>query len=705
MEVICQEIDNVSIGPTITVFVAQLNVNFGAQGFLNSSFSIKQFQETLEAFHRRQGDLLVFPEYYLPVDWLPEVRRIVGRTNECNKIYIIPLSELHVPQLARIQETGVVSEGIPEDIHGRYMYLNLALILVKQREGDLSIFSQFKTLPAIQETKPHRETRRAKHLYVFKIGQAFSFAVPICFSLIGKEYDDTSNLEPLVPYIKEGRVDCLFVPQWNPKPLHWTFIKAINHISSVSNGSTSIFMANVANGIGRSSIVDLFTKSVLTSEYDIQDLQHPRCKHLIFVSTSERLFRYRYRPARLRKDSLSPEFVREVDVDVFSYDESRGKWLVVRPEIIYEYKPTARYQHVRFSPELLELRRRLSDVGYPLDRICAIAKQSHLASIDNWEGLIEHVLGLTKAALMADTLLKPVDLVWILKLAGEYHELRRCPLGAYYLYDAMNRIANRIPSRPAVLVSDYLLMRICSRFQDRRMQDFALNKAREFQELASDTSEPLGDLGLLLPTVLIESSLIISCFNNTYTDMYRYGSYSGAVQSIEYNATEPGKQRLVDKLLAEARRQIETCGLNETSPQYLHYLDVSCLTSLTFGRAEDADRFVQLMRKLDPRRQGNYGQYLASKHNEGLMLQICDDKEEAERRYLELLQEQREHNGSSNPITVRNLALLLDDEEVARYLLDVTDYGNPQHVHKDISLRKAVRVYQLGKQAVKRMSR
>jgi len=702
MEVICQQIDNVSIGPTITVFMAQLNVSL-VEGFLNSSFNIKQFQETLEAFHRCQGDLLVFPEYYLPVDWLSEVRRTISQSKESNKVYIIPLSQLGLPELGQIRRIGAISEEISEDINSKRMYLNLALILAKHRDGDLSIFSQFKTLPAIKETKPHREIYRARHLYIFKIGQALSFAVPICFSFIGKEYNHTSNLEPLIPYIEGGKVDCVFVPQCNPKPLHGTFVEAINHISNVSNSNTSIFMANFANGIGRSSIVDLFTKRILTSEYDIKELQHPiKHRHLIFVSTSERLFRYRYRPARFRKHSLSPEFVREIDVNVFSYDETRRKWLIVDPEIIHQY--TARYQHVRFSAEVLKLRKRPLDVGYSLDYICAIAKQSHLDSIDNWEGLIKHVLRVTEAALTVDRLLKPVDLVWILKLVGEYHELRRCPLGAYYLYNTMNDIANRESLRPAVLVSDYLLMRICSRFGDNRwMQDFALNKAREFQELASNTPEALGDLGPLLPTVLIESSLVISCFNNTYTDMYRYGSYSGAMESREYNVAESGKQKLVHELLVEARRQIETCSLSETSHQHLHYLDVCFLTSLILDEAKNVDRFLQLMRKFDPRRQGDYGCYLTSKHNESLMLQIYGDKEEAERKYLELLEEQREHSDSSSPITVRNLSLLLDDEEVARYLLDVTDYGIPQRDHEDISLKKATKVYQLGKQALKRM--
>ena len=71
MDVDYQEIENISIGPAITIVMAQLNVEFGGdENFLNSSFSIEQFQETLDAFHRLQGNMLVFPEYYLPPEIL-----------------------------------------------------------------------------------------------------------------------------------------------------------------------------------------------------------------------------------------------------------------------------------------------------------------------------------------------------------------------------------------------------------------------------------------------------------------------------------------------------------------------------------------------------------------------------------------------------------------------------------------------------------
>jgi hypothetical protein len=94
---------------------------------------------------------------------------------------------------------------------------------------------------------------------------------------------------------------------------------------------------------------------------------------------------------------------------------------------------------------------------------------------------------------------------------------------------------------------------------------------------------------------------------------------------------------------------------------------------------------------------------LTSKHNETLLLQIRGEKKQAESQYLELIQEQRDHRGSSNPITVRNLSALLEDKEVARYLMDVADYGNPQRVHKEISRMKAIKLYQFGKGALKRM--
>jgi len=707
MNVDYYEINNISIGPVITVFMAQLNVEFGdGENSINSSFNIEQFQETLDTFHQLQGDILIFPEYYLPPDRLPELVELVQHSNELNRIYLVPLSQLGLPEFEQLQrQYKIISEKIVVD--GAWIKkttLNMVLILVKDSCADLKIFSQFKTLPSIQETKPHPEIYRARYLHIFKIDQVLSFAVPICFSFIGKEYDNIDNLEPLIPYIESGTVDYLFVPQLNPKPLHWTFVKAINHICEVSKGTTGIFLTNVAGGIGRSSIVDLFSEGFLTSEYDCQELEYPGYRHLIFVSPSERLCEYKCILPRQRKGKLSPEFVREVDVDIFSYDTNGKKWVLRAPQIIYPYKSASKYSHIKFSHEVNELRSSLqSDISHSLDYIRTISRQKELGNIDGWEDLAGQVFFLTDVAAKGGISLGPGDLVWLLKLVGEYHELRGCNLAAYYFYDMMNSIAYSISSKLPVLVSDYLLMRVCSRHKDKEAQNFALSKARMFFKLATDPSEDLSCLGPLLPTILIESAMIISWFNETHTDVYLYGSYASAVNSIEYNANEVGKQNLVSQLLTQARRQIEAYGLNMTPRDYLRYLDVSGLTSLVLGKDKEAERFAQSIRTLDPRRLGAYGNYLASKHNETLLLQIQGEKKAAERQYLELIQEHREYLSLPSLIAAQNLSDLLEDKEVARYLLDVSDRGNPQWIHRESSLMKARKLYQFGKWPLKQM--
>jgi hypothetical protein len=169
----------------------------------------------------------------------------------------------------------MTSEEIPQEIN-KNVYLNLAFIFIKDNDRKLHIFTQFKTLTAHLENKPYRETYRSNYLNIFNINNIFSFGVAICFSFIGKEYSNINNLEDILPYAISGKVDYLFVPQWNPKPLDYTFIKGINYVCNNFNENIAIFMINIANHIGNSSIVDLIKqKRISTTEYDLKDLEHP----------------------------------------------------------------------------------------------------------------------------------------------------------------------------------------------------------------------------------------------------------------------------------------------------------------------------------------------------------------------------------------------------------------------------------------------
>ncbi len=696
------DIKDVCIDPTITIFLAQLDVQFReADEFYNSSFDIYKFRSILDAFYSNNGDIIIFPEYYLPIDKLSEVKGIIRESREANKVYIIPLSQVNLSELKQLNEVhGVVLEEIYGEACGKDIYFNLALILIKDQRDSLRIFSQIKTLPSYWETEPHRNTYRAAYLYIFNIGGVVSFSVPICFSFVGKEYSNKSILEPLIPFIEKGKVDCLFVPQWNPKPFHPAFIEAINYICDISDGNTSILLVNVANGFGHSSIVDLFTKKVLTNQYDVRELDDPRYKHLIFVSISERLFKYKYVPNRLRKDKRSPNYVREILIDVFAFDT---EWRTQDRRIVDEYRP--RRKPILFSPEKYELPDRPD--GW-VDYICSLSREKLLSYIDDWEGLIGSVFLLTQFALELESeqMLKPTDLVWIIKLVGEYHHLKECHEAAFYFYDKMYDIAHRIRSNRAKLISKYLLMRVYVQSDNKRKQYSALKIAKQFEEIANDRPEILNELGAFSPIILGESALLISHFSNKYEsmyEMYKYGSYSAALESIHYNREESGKQKVVSRLLVKAGQEIENCGLEETSPCYLHYLDIRGLTDIVFVRPENAWRSIQLINKYEPQRLGFSGQYLATKHNESLLKHIYGKKAEAERMYLELLQEQREYHGSSSSITAENLSNLLDEEELGAYLLRAVDYGRPYRGHKNISRKKAAKVYGFGKQALRDM--
>ena len=691
-----KRVENVSLDPPIVIFLAQLDVRLrDVNDFHNVSFDPGAFRDVLDVFHDQLGDIIVFPEFYLPLESLPDAQGILRETCGPNKVYVVPISHFPISELTTLTETHDISvEGMPKGVSRQNAYVNLALVAVADCRRQLHMFAQIKTHPAELETKPHKPIYRARDLYIFCIGDVLSFSVPICFSLIGKDYSDSASLGALGPFLESGDVDCLFVPEFNPKPFHAAFIEAINHVCRVSRGNTSVVMVHVASGIGNSSIVDFLGKRLLTSEYDVRELENPNYRHLIFVSTSERLYRYEYVPRKAGPDRLTPEFVRAVPVDVFVFDEV---WRPQHPQLVYDYRRGRR--PIAFDREVAELRSRPYDVDY----IAALSREQPY--MENWDELLDHVRFVTQVAAEFDTreIISPNSLVWILRLVGEFHDLKGCAAGAYFFFDKMNLLASTLRDEGAVHVSGYLLMRTCSRMENIRMSSYALERARGFEKLATESPESLGAAGPFVPVILGESALLISHFSNTQGHMYAYGSYRAASLALEYNREEPDKEKLIRSLLIEGRKRIDKSRFEDTSRHHLHYLDICGLTSLLCGRPDEAAAMLDRIDKQEPDRLGYSGQYLATAHNRSLLLHLFGGRDEAEASYLKLLDEQRERQGSPSAITARNLSALLDDDELSTDLLRSVDYGKAPHVHTGRSREKAVRVYQLTGQALSHM--
>jgi hypothetical protein len=696
MTVCKHSIDIVRLKYPITIFLAQLDVELPRDGsFVNQDFEIDNLRGVLHAFRDQFGDIIVFPEFYLPLESFLEARQLIDDVGRPNTVYVVPMSHFPISQLSTLTEAhGVAVETICQDARMRNTYVNLALVAVVDSEGELRMFSQIKTHPASLETRPHREIYRGRELYIFSLGDLLSFSVPICFSLIGRDYGESTGLEPLLPFLEKGLVDCLFVPQYNPKPFHAAFIEAINHVNRVSQGRTAVVMVNAASGIGNSSVVDILGKRLLTSEYDVRELGHPTTKHLIFVSTSERLFSYKYIPSREAPDRAKPDSVREIPVDVFVFDDG---WQVKHPTVQHEYKRGTK--PIAFDRELVEL------AGSPgdLDYLCALSREKPY--IENWDELLEHIICLTDLAARPKVagFLTPTSLVWILRLVGEFHDFKGCPSGAYFFFRRMHALAREMHCEAAAIVSDYLLMRACSRMDNRKMLNFALEKAESFERAATEAPEGLRAAGPFVPVILGESALLISHFSNTYNEMYSYGSYGAASLALEYNRLESDKEHRISALLLEARRQIENRQLGEASRHYLHHLDISGLARLVCGSPEEAHVVLKKIEDLDPDRLGYSSQHLSTRHNLSLLLHLFGAREEAKTSYLGLLEEQRERQGSPSIITARNLSVLLDDDELRAYVVRAVDYGRPSHVHTQQSRGKAIEVYQFGPQALAHM--
>jgi hypothetical protein len=238
---------------------------------------------------------------------------------------------------------------------------------------------------------------------------------------------------------------------------------------------------------------------------------------------------------------------------------------------------------------------------------------------------------------------------------------------------------------------------------NRQMNLQAAKKAEAFEKLATESPESLAAAGAFVPVILGESALLLSHFSDTEGDIYAYGSHRAASLALAYKKREPGKEKLVRSLLTAAREQIEAQHIEERSPHYLHHLDIRGLTSLVADRPDYAAAMFDRIHQLDPDRLGFSGRYLATLHNESLLLQLTDQRRQAEAGYLKLLDEQRERQGFPSPITARNLATLLEDDQLSAHILRSVDYGRAPHSHTQDSRDKAARLYELKSGALRRM--
>ncbi|MBF0549427.1 MAG: hypothetical protein HQK60_02715 [Deltaproteobacteria bacterium] len=582
MEVCHYHIKNISLSLPVKIFIAQVDVGVKRvqdpttmhiqYDFNNSLFDMAKFEKTLEVFHKEHGDVIVFPEYYLPIEYLNEVNQMLLQDETCNTIYIIPLCQISISDYRIIQQNyNCISEKIPQETRGD-VYINIAIMFIKDKDRNLSTYCQLKTHPMSLEVLPFRETYEATCLWLWDIDEVLSFSILICYSLIGKKYDGTSSLSALKHILENEEIDYLFVPECNDSPTHSTFINAIREVGELSNGSTAVFMVNAKISIEGetasagmySSIMDVFPRRIRTTEYDMQelcnniDLHDDRLKHLIFYKCAERLISYESFPPKRKKANLGPEFMKSIDIMLYYYEY---RWIPLKICVTHEYR-----SHESLStpwPHEDDLSKILTDLGSEEYN----RRLWHLWDLVNGENLVRNLMLLTDAMFERRIVCTDDTLLKIYKFLGEFHAQRGCHNAACHFYCKMKELSVRTQKRSAGIVADFLLMQASSQINTKRHQKFSFEKAKELSKLLED-QRCVQEVGVLSASVLVESAIIIGHCDDTFCNMYMYGSYDLAERSRRYNLNEPAKKKRTDNILERAKIILDNHNITIEDPLY-----------------------------------------------------------------------------------------------------------------------------------------
>ncbi len=471
--------------------------------------------------------------------------------------------------------------------------------------------------------------------------------------------------------------------------MDYRFFKAINETCDQSDGSLAIHMANAAKTFeneraGRSSIIDSFPQRISTNEYDIQELQISNYSQLFLVHQSERLLIYRAFPPRKRRNKRSPDFPRDIDVEVFEY---KRKWVPIHIKMRYPY-------HSNETPLRANS---LIDLSIDIDTPDFNYDDKRLVHHFDWERRYDAILQFTNRRLIDGLPISIQQLMGILKVMGEYHDLKGCARASLVFYNALYRIASREKNYTASVISLFLIMQAASRINSKQYQEYALRIAEKLYEECTKV-ENIRKLGRISLSIICDVALVLSHFNNAYNDMYKYGLYKSAAVSLDYNKIRKSKIDKVVRLLSILDSpRLETFN-DMADPRYLHFLDVCGLAGIVNGLPQRSFDVIQSIKARQPQSIGNYGQYLSTKHNEILLLQVHGtdrDRIEAQSLYFELMEEQRLYSKSISSITASNLASLIDEPEFDVYLQGVVGYGIPPHIHKKDSRTKAREIYRV----------
>ncbi len=188
-----------------------------------------------------EADFTVFPEYACPFAARRELISTVRENASEGTAYILPFEHLTITEYDQlINDCGVAADvvkidqddiagDVPEPERTRAI-VNACLWIVKS-DGVFHVYPQRKLRPAMLEEVPYTKQwrfasgRRVRVLH----GADASVAALICFDLIARDgaTPETTESRPRQALVSpQNRVDILFVPEFNPSPLHTSYVQA-----------------------------------------------------------------------------------------------------------------------------------------------------------------------------------------------------------------------------------------------------------------------------------------------------------------------------------------------------------------------------------------------------------------------------------------------------------------------------------------------
>lgn len=267
----------------------------------NSDAYKQKIMKVLEYSIRHQVHFCILPEISLPRGMITQVRSFLEQEAVPGSIFCLPLEYVLCSDLPSVlDELGLREPPHREQYISEFgdgtsdKILNLCWIAAKGTiPGTLISNLQSKIFPSVGEEFPILRSHRfqgGKVLRVFctdDTPESVSFSVLICFDFIAEIAKSPIPRDILLSIIRSRRcirkrilnIDWLFVPQFNPKPIHPTFEFALDKFyhdhPTQPIPTTSVIFINAAGGFNHNFAKEgTFGNSALVGRFPLHDTEH-----------------------------------------------------------------------------------------------------------------------------------------------------------------------------------------------------------------------------------------------------------------------------------------------------------------------------------------------------------------------------------------------------------------------------------------------